>query len=47
MGNFYIFGIGKTEDEIFVWHLVVDIKSCRNVIELDQYNAETVFSADE
>jgi hypothetical protein len=47
MGNYYMFGIGKTEDEIFVWHFVVDIKSCKNVIELDQYNAETIFSANE
>lgn len=46
-GNYYIFGIGKTEDEIFVWHFVARIKSCKNVIELDQYNAETVFSADD
>lgn len=47
MGNYYIFGIGETEDETFVWHSLVDIKSCANTIELDQYNAEAVFSADD
>ncbi len=47
MGNYYIFGMGKIDDEIFVWRFVVDIKSGNNVIELDQYNAETAFSADE
>ena len=43
-GNYYLFGIGKTEDEIFVWHLPIKIKSGRNTIEIDQYNAEVVFS---
>ena len=47
MRNYYIFGVGRTEDEIFVWHSLVDIKSCSNVVELDQYNAEAVFSKDE
>lgn len=47
MGNYYIFGIGKTEDEIFVWHFIINIKSYNNIVELDQYNAETVFSVDE
>lgn len=47
IGTYYLFGIGKTDDEIFVWHFVVNIKSFNNAIELDQYNAEAVFSAED
>lgn len=47
MGNYFLFGIGKTEDEIFVWHLPVTIKSGENLIELDQNNAETVLSIED
>ncbi len=46
-GNYYLFGIGKTDDEIFVWHFIVNIKSGSNVIVLDQYNAETIFSVED
>lgn len=45
-GNYYLFGIGKSGDEIFVWHFPVKIKSGRNVIEVDQNNAAVIFSAD-
>lgn len=43
MGRYYLFGIGKTGDETFVWHFAVDVKSCNNRVEIDQYNAETAF----
>lgn len=46
-GNYCLFGISKTEDEIFVWHLPIEIKSGRNLIEIDQHNAEVIFSADQ
>ncbi len=46
-GNYYLFAIAKTEDEVFVWNLPVEIKSGINSIEIDQYNAETVLSLDE
>jgi hypothetical protein len=42
-GNYYLFGIGKAEDEILVWHFPVSIKLGTNVIEIDQYNANTLF----
>lgn len=43
-GNYYLFGVGKIEDDVFVWHLPVEIKSGGNFIEIDQHNAEVVFS---
>ncbi len=42
-GDYYLFGFSKTNDEIFVWHLPIKIKSGRNVIEIDQHNADAVF----
>lgn len=46
-GNYYLFGIGKADDEIFVWHLPVNIKAGGNLIEIDQHNADAVFAAAE
>ncbi len=46
-GNYYLFGIGRTEDEILVWHQPIQITSGKNTIEIDQHNAEVVFSIDE
>jgi hypothetical protein len=46
-GNYYLFGIGRTEAEVFVWNLPVEIKSGSNVIELDQHNAQVVYSVDD
>lgn len=47
IGTYYLFGIGKTDGEIFVWHSIVNIKSFNNAVELDQYNAEVVFSVED
>lgn len=47
MVRYYVFGIGRMRDETFVWHFAVDVKSCANRIEIDHYNAETVFLADD
>lgn len=46
-GNYYLFGIGKTDAEVFVWHLPVAIKAGGNSIEIDQSDAAVVFSVDE
>lgn len=46
-GKYYLFGIGRTEDEIFIWHFPVSIKSGNNIIELDQHNAEIVLSIED
>ena len=41
-GNYYLFGIARTEDRTIIWNNPVTIKSGRNVFEADQYNAELV-----
>jgi hypothetical protein len=46
-GNYYLFGVSESGGEVFVWHLPIEIKLGENMIEIDQYNAEVVFSADE
>lgn len=46
-GNYYLFGIGTTDAEVFVWHLPVEIKSGVNFIEVDQNNAAVIFATDE
>lgn len=43
-GKFFLFGIAREENEIFVWHLPIEIKPGENRIELDQHNAATVVS---
>ena len=43
-GSYYLFGIGRTENEILVWNLPVQIRAGANVIELDQHNAQVIFS---
>ncbi len=46
-GNYYLFGVSKSDGEIFVWHLPIEIKSGGNLVEIDQHNADVVFSLDE
>jgi len=43
-GNYYLFGITRSEETVLVWNLHVSIKPSSNVLELDQHNAESVFS---
>jgi hypothetical protein len=43
-GSYYLFGFARSSsNEILIWNLPVKIKPGMNKIELDQYNAETVF----
>ncbi|HEX8267391.1 MAG TPA: hypothetical protein VF596_18470 [Pyrinomonadaceae bacterium] len=44
VGNYYLFGMKRVEDEVFIWHHPIQIKSGKNRIELDQHNAEVVLS---
>ncbi len=44
-GNYYLFGVGRTEDKVYIWHLPIEINSGRNLIEIDQHNADVVFSS--
>lgn len=46
-GEYYLFGIGSTGDEIFVWHLPVQIRAGGNTVEIDQTNAEVIFEINE
>jgi hypothetical protein len=46
-GEYYLFGIGKADGEILVWHFPVNIRVGSNVIEVDQHNTSVVFAADE
>lgn len=46
-GNYYLFGIGSTEAEIFVWHLPVRVEPGGEPIELDQTDAAVIFAAEE
>lgn len=45
-GDYFLFGIGRTQAEIFVWHLPVQIKAGGNRVELDQTNAGVIFSSE-
>ncbi len=46
-GNYYLFAIGRTEDQVLVWNQAVKIVSGNNLIEIDQHNADVVFEAEE
>lgn len=45
-GSYYLFGIGSTEDEVFVWHSPVEIRSSDYLIEINQDGAAVIFAID-
>ena len=46
-GNYYLFGVGKTNAEVFVWHSPIRIKAGGDSIEISQTDAAVIFSIDE
>lgn len=46
-GNYYLFGMARSEETVLVWNLPVTIKSGSNILELDQHNAESVFTIED
>lgn len=45
-GGYYLFGVGRTAAEVFVWHLPVSVKPGGGAaIEVDQTNAAVIFAA--
>lgn len=46
-GKYYLFGVGRTEAEVFIWNLPVDVKAGINSVEVDQNNAEVIYSVNE
>lgn len=46
-GKYYLFGVARTEAEVFVWNLPVEVESGINSVEIDQNNAAVIFSPDD
>ena len=46
-GGYYLFGIGRTDAEVFLWHLPVRVEPGGEPVELDQTNAAVIFAAEE
>lgn len=46
-GSYYLFGVGKTNAEVFVWHLPIKIKAGDDSIEINQTDAAVIFSIDD
>ena len=46
-GKYYLFGVARTEAEVFIWNLPVDVESGINSVEVDQNNAAVIFSPGE
>lgn len=42
-GDYFLFGYGLFDDQILVWEIPIKILPGRNMVELDQYNTETIF----
>lgn len=41
-GRYFLFGVEKIENEIFVWNLPVYLSGKANTIEINQYNADSI-----
>ena len=46
VGDYYLFGYARFDDEIFVWNLPLKISGESVSIEVDQYYADAVISTD-
>ena len=46
-GNYFLFGLGRAHDDVFVWHELVEIKPGKNQITVDQHTAAAVFDAED
>lgn len=46
-GGYYLFGIGRTEAEVFVWHQPVRVMPGGAAIEVDQNDAAVIFDAED
>lgn len=44
-GNYFLFGLARAHDTVFVWHEPVRVEAGKNRITLDQHNAAAVFDA--
>jgi len=46
-GSYYLFGVGRTNAEVFVWHSPIEITAGGVSIEINQNDAAVIFSIDD